>query len=88
MATLSPIDKHILECAKRILRDKTSIVMTKGGMFDSQFKSLVNIALKCELIDSVLKEEMEYLCRQELLAIIVKNDQYGDGTTHFIGDSE
>lgn len=88
MATLSPIDKRILECAKRILRDKTSIVMTKGGMFDSQFKSLVNIALKCELVDSVLKEEMDYLCRQELLDSIVRNDQYGEGTTHFRGDAE
>jgi hypothetical protein len=88
MATLSPISKLILNAAKRVLRDKTSIVMTKGGIFDSQFKSLVNIALKCEFTDSLLREEMDYLCRQECLDLIIKNDKYGDGTTHYIGDSE
>jgi len=88
MAILSPIDKRILECAKRVLRDKTSVVMTRGVIFDSQFKSLVNIALKCDLTDAMLKEEMEYLCRQECLDLIVKNDKYGDETTHFIGDAE
>jgi hypothetical protein len=88
MANLSPTSKAILKAAQRVLRDKTSVVMTKGGMFDSQFKSLINTALKCEFPDSILKEEMGYLCRQECLDLIVKNDKYGDGTTHFMGDAE
>lgn len=88
MTTLSPISLAILKSAKRVLRDKTSIVMSKGKKFDSQFKYLVNTALSCELGDAILSEEMFYLCRKELLDFIVRNDAYGEGTTHFVGDPE
>ena len=86
--TLSPTSKLILKAAKRVLRDKTSIVMTKGILFDSQFKSLVNMALKCEFPDSILYEEMKYLCAQEELDFIQRDDNYGEGTIHFVGDAE
>lgn len=85
---LSPSSKAILGAAKRVLREKKSIVMTKGGMFDAQFKSLVNTSLRCDFSSSFLREEMEFLCRRGLLDSITRNDAYGDGTIHFLGDGE
>ena len=83
---LSPTTTLIFKAAQRVLRDKTSVVSPRGKQWDSQFKSLVNMALKCEYTDVMLMQEMNYLVEQGYLVCITKNDEYGDNTKHYMGD--
>jgi hypothetical protein len=85
---LSPISRRVLKAARRVLRDKKSIVMSKGKLFDYQFRSIVDQNLGCEMPTSLLCEELDFLVTHDYLDKIVRDDAYGIGTVHYLGDGE